>query len=322
MLVNMKKVKNYKKSIWFLLGVFVLFAVFNLVRVRYKRLPSPVVLEPIAVFNLSANFRVRCSILVSTNNKTLLNRTFESTQKLTVFPAFCNKSVNINQSQIAKKQPFLTAAKAKGLSLKEIFKPSITPQEKLISLYVFQIFIDMCRQYNISFFLYDGSLIGAYRHHGFIPWDDDIDIYVNASQRTELISAAKAYEPKDFRLYTHTGFQWKFFHNTISKSYPNKPFRWPYIDIFFWVSDSNSFHDFTHDKKERKINLNLVFPLAYCLFEGVMLPCPRETKRFLSLKYNLETCVTNGYSHKFEVSMPWQKSISCKELKPFFKFAS
>ncbi len=37
-------------------------------------------------------------------------------------------------------------------------------------------FDQVCREYNLTYFVFYGTLLGAARHQGFIPWDDDIDV--------------------------------------------------------------------------------------------------------------------------------------------------
>lgn len=49
-------------------------------------------------------------------------------------------------------------------------------QSKLIGLDILVEFDKFCRRHKLKYFLVYGTLLGAVRHKGYIPWDDDIDV--------------------------------------------------------------------------------------------------------------------------------------------------
>lgn len=56
------------------------------------------------------------------------------------------------------------------------------------------LFVDkICKQEGIQYFLAAGSLLGAIRHNGFIPWDDDVDIWLKRNDYERFLKVFPNY---------------------------------------------------------------------------------------------------------------------------------
>lgn len=56
-----------------------------------------------------------------------------------------------------------------------------------------------CRENNITYYLMSGSALGAMRHKGFIPWDDDLDIFMTVGNYKKFLKLFSQKAPKDER---------------------------------------------------------------------------------------------------------------------------
>ena len=63
---------------------------------------------------------------------------------------------------------------------------------------VLMVIHDVCQQHNLRYYLVDGTLLGAVRHQGFIPWDDDIDICMPRKDYELLIEHAEEWLPERY----------------------------------------------------------------------------------------------------------------------------
>ena len=62
---------------------------------------------------------------------------------------------------------------------------------KQIQISILDAITDICLENDLHYSLGYGTLIGAVRHKGFIPWDDDIDIFLLRSEYNTLIRVLK-----------------------------------------------------------------------------------------------------------------------------------
>lgn len=67
-------------------------------------------------------------------------------------------------------------------------------------LEVLEVLKEICARHNITFFAGFGTLIGAVRHKGYIPWDDDIDVVMKRPDYMKFLSLARQELPAEYRI--------------------------------------------------------------------------------------------------------------------------
>ena len=78
----------------------------------------------------------------------------------------------------------------KQLSLDEI---------KQVELQILIEFRRICNELGLRYYLSGGTLLGAIRHKGFIPWDDDIDLAMPRSDFNKLIEFSRSYQNDTYK---------------------------------------------------------------------------------------------------------------------------
>ena len=101
----------------------------------------------------------------------------------------------------------------------------------------------VCGQLNIPYYLFAGTLLGAVRHQGFIPWDDDLDVVMLRQDYTRFLKEAPAVLDREkFYLQGEFSDHWPMFFSKLrlngttclEKYHPKDPkiHQGVYMDIF------------------------------------------------------------------------------------------
>ena len=134
----------------------------------------------------------------------------------------------------------------------------------------------VCEKYDIKWFADCGTLIGAVRHHGFIPWDDDLDICMLKEDYDRFLEIADKELPSGYKILniyrerSYRNFLTRIVNHEVidtNRDYLAENHGFPYIsgiDIFplHYLYNDESEENLRHEKANRIWKLLEGYPLA------------------------------------------------------------
>lgn len=99
------------------------------------------------------------------------------------------------------------------------FVSSWTKEIWAIELDMLYKFMNICNKHNLKWWVDGGTLLGAVRHKGFIPWDDDIDVFMLREDYDKFIDIAKTEITGNYFLQTDWTDDTWFCHAKMRRTY-------------------------------------------------------------------------------------------------------
>ena len=242
------------------------------------------------------------------------NQGFLTHQKKEVFPININMKWQVPYIEVWRQWKQRSETLPKNLAM---FKMVMTEGGLNVTLNLLEAFTSTMDKHNLTYFIAGGTLLGSYRHHGLIPWDDDLDVMADFNQQKEVREALTTIKD-EYVISEHSKGLLKLHSRNhsrfISKSYA---WKWPFIDIFWFKKNATHVYIPWGD---RNYNVTDVFPLTERPFAGLKLKSPCNTALYLNNYYKDWTdCVRPGWNHRYEshTGLEW-KQVKCKDLESYY----
>lgn len=207
------------------------------------------------------------------------------------------------------------------LELRAKYNPegSILRNAQMRMLDILKIIDGICKKHNIQYWLSSGTCLGAVRHGGFIPWDDDVDIEMMMDDYKRLIPILRTELPEgyilhDFEIDKNYPYPYAKVRNTNSYIDEASPFDMKYYGLFVDIFPLEKVSYLSY-----KISRTLYNRLCY------MMP---KRKRLFIFNHNLlckvifpilrffDSILSDKKSVRHTLGMPFKKKRYIKDIYP------
>lgn len=112
---------------------------------------------------------------------------------------------------------------------------------QLAELDLMKLFVRICEKHNLRYYMIGGTMLGAVRHKGFIPWDDDMDVGMPRPDYEKFLLLVRSELPEgyDFQDYRQTSDYIRGFSKIVNTkvlvtnaSFSKEAVLYAWLDIF------------------------------------------------------------------------------------------
>ncbi len=141
-------------------------------------------------------------------------------------------------------------------------------------------------KYGIEYWVQGGTILGALRHKGMIPWDDDLDVNIDVTQENAFLALIPVFKQNGY---------------SITNPYPNQ--HWIYkirplkpggmvLDIFLTVRKPDKvvykYHWFKRDGQPIYVTKDELYPLKLYPFGEIQIYGPKNPEPYLDASFTKE----------------------------------
>ena len=150
-----------------------------------------------------------------------------------------------------------------------------------------------------TFFIENGTILGAFREHKFIAHDDDFDFGILIDNIEEINSIYKIINENlpnynQCRLVESYAKKIEIFdpsfgdYKLLGPKYNNTNYHYITVDLQFYLKDKDNNYSCLYyiNQNNTLINKSIIVPVGKILLEGEMFNCPKNIEEFLKIIYN------------------------------------